>query len=317
MKILILGYSQIAQRRVIPAISAIADFEAIDLASERSHQSVSLPENKKGKIFDSYHKALSDSKADLVYISTVNSTHSQLTKAALKNGFHVIVDKPAFTSLEESQGLVNLAKENNLCLAEATVYTYHPQVKKIQEVFSSLNSQPTHISAVFSFPSLDQGNFRYQKALGGGAVYDLGPYAVSCGRLFFKQEPEAINCFINSYGGQDNLETHFSLLAKYPQGRSMVGHFGFGTQYRNWLAVLSKEASAEVERIFTIPADMENELKLIINNERRTVNVPKADCFSSFLEKVLASIKEKDYRELYDNLLSDARVLDLLRKVAL
>lgn len=316
MQILILGYSQIARRRVIPALSAISDFTGIDLASERSAGKVSLPKKISGEIYDSYHQALSRSKADLVYISTVNSTHNELARAALDKGFHVIVDKPAFTGLTESEELLNLARKNNLCLAEATVYAYHPQVKKIQEFFLERNSQPKRLSATFSFPSLAADNFRYKKSLGGGILYDLGPYAVSCGRLFFKQEPEAINCFINSYGGQDNLETSFSMLAKYSNRRSMVGHFGFGTEYRNSITVLGSEGCLELERIFTIPAQMENELKVIANNERSTIKVPKADCFGLFLGKVLESINKKDYSDFYNNLISDASVLKRLRQAA-
>jgi len=316
MQILILGYSQIARRRVIPAVSAISDFTGIDLASHRSADKVSLPKNLSGEIYDSYHKALSKSKADLVYISTVNSAHAELARAALEKGFHVVVDKPAFTNLEETGKLVNLAKKNNLCLAEATVYAYHPQVDKIQDFFLSLNTQPKRLSATFSFPFLAEDNFRYKKSLGGGVLYDLGPYAVSCGRLFFRQEPEVIHGSINSRQGQDDVETSFNMLAKYSNGRSMVGHFGFGTEYRNSINVLGSEGCVDLERIFTIPADMENELKVIAKNERRSIKVPQADCFGLFLGKVLESIEKKDYKEFSDNLISDASVLNRLRQAA-
>tara|TARA_B100001964_G_C14188544_1_gene579868 strand:+ start:249 stop:554 length:306 start_codon:yes stop_codon:yes gene_type:complete len=97
----------------------------------------------------------------------------------------------------------------------------------------------------------------------------------------------------------------------------MVGHFGFGTEYRNIITVLGREGCVELERIFTIPAEMENEIKVIAKNEKRTIKVSKADCFGLFLEKVLKGIKNKDYKDFFDNLISDASVLNRLREVAL
>jgi len=317
MQILILGYSQIVRRRVIPAIAAMNDFTGIDLASSRFADRVSLPKKLNGKIYDSYCKALSNSKADLVYISTVNSAHAELARLALGKGFHVIVDKPAFTSLREAKGLVNLAAEKNLCLAEATVYTYHPQIEKVREVFFRQNEGPTRLTAIFSFPPFKADNFRYSKSLGGGALYDLGPYAVSLGRIFFGEEPKEIHGFVNSREEKKDIETAFSILAKYSKGRSLVGHFGFDTEYRNSINFLGRESCVEIERIFTIPNEIENEIKVIEKNQKRILKAPKADCFAIFLGKVLKSIKEGKCKDFLDSLLSDASVLERLRQAVL
>ncbi len=51
-------------------------------------------------------------------------------------------------------------------------------------IMANENQIPTHITVDFSFPPLDPENFRYKKDLGGGALNDLGPYAVSAGRVF-------------------------------------------------------------------------------------------------------------------------------------
>tara|TARA_B100000315_G_C14364288_1_gene489894 strand:+ start:618 stop:812 length:195 start_codon:yes stop_codon:yes gene_type:complete len=62
---------------------------------------------------------------------------------------------------------------------------------------------------------------------------------------------------------------------------------------------------------------MENKIKVIAKNEKRTIKVPKADYFGLFLEKVLEGIKNKVYKDFFDNLISDASVLNRLREVAL
>jgi len=317
MQILILGYSQITRRRVIPAIEAISDFTGIDIASRSSASSVILPEKLKGEVFADYQKALSESKADIVYISTTNNLHTRLAQEALLKGFHVIVDKPAFLSFEDAKGLVDLAKKKKRCLAEATVYAYHPQIERIKEVFLAAKSQPARLTAILSFPPLDPDNFRYVKDLGGGALYDLGPYAISPGRLFFGEEPREIYCTVNSRGGRDGVDTAFSVLAVYSGGRSLAGHFGFDTGYCNLINILGPGVSLEMERIFTIPPDMENEIKTKQGMESKVLRVPSADCFALFLEKVVDSIKRSDYEEFANQILSDAAVLKRLRQVAL
>src|SRR5688500_20280379 len=82
---------------------------------------------------------------------------------------------------------------------------------------------------------MDPGNFRYRECYGGGALWDLGPYAVSVGRILFGGEPTAIAGQVLTRGGPDDVDTAFNLAATYSDGRSAVGHFGFNTVYRNRL----------------------------------------------------------------------------------
>ena len=93
MKILILGYSYIVRKRVLDALRLIPDVDGIDIASESSYLEL---KNLEGIVYNDYDKALKDSKADLVYISTVNSNHGEWAEKAIISGFHVVVDKPDF-----------------------------------------------------------------------------------------------------------------------------------------------------------------------------------------------------------------------------
>jgi predicted dehydrogenase len=201
-------------------------------------------------------------------------------------------------------------------LSEATVHTYHPQIQVVKNIFLNAKSRPTRLTATFSFPPLNPNNFRYKRELGGGALWDLGPYAVTVGRLFFNEEPKETFCRICNRGGDDNIETSFSVLAIYSDGRSMIGHFGFDTEYRNCLNLLGPDVSVAIERIFTIPAEMENEVMVRQHNESAIIKVPIADSFFLFLQKTIDAIQTGNYKEFAENLLSDASVLHRLRLAA-
>jgi predicted dehydrogenase len=298
----------------LPALAAL-EAEQIDVASVTRANTVAAPPGMSIRLFETYETALAHSDAELVYISTRNHSHAAWAEQALRRGFHVIVDKPAFTNWDDTQRLVALAQQSNRCLAEATVYAYHPQIQAAHDAFARAGSQPTRLMATFSFPPLPVDNFRYLKACDGGALWDLGPYAVTPGRLFFGDEPQEVSCHINTWS--DEVETSFSLLAAYSDGRSMIGHFGFDTGYRNRLDILGPELAVTIDRVFSTSAEIDTTLEMHQGQQSYHVKVPAADHVVQFLQHVFGAIKTGEHHLLAQQLLADASMLHRLRQSAL
>lgn len=316
MRLLVLGLSTLFQRRVLPALQNIGGLERIDVASRRGAVGWQRPDWLVGDTYDQYDEALQSSEADVVYVSLVNSEHGLWARAALERGFHVVVDKPAFLGLEETERALDLAAKRAVCLAEATVWAYHPQIALMKRIFHESGSEPLRVSLTFSVPPLDPGNFRYCRSLGGGSLWDQGPYAVSVGRVFFGTTPEAIDSRVLSTGGEETVDTAFSVLAAYPGGRSVVGSFGFDTAYRNHIDILSAELAVEADRVLTIPADVENEIRLSGPAGTELKKAPAANPFRPFFERVFEAVQTRDWQDLSNDLLSDARGLQRLRDAA-
>ena len=129
MNILIIGYSSIARRKIIPALIEMGISE-IDLASLSSNKKDVIGVEKLNEFYRDYDIALKETKSNLVYISLVNSLHSEWALKSLSMGKHVVVDKPAFLTLKTTKSLLALAKKKRLLLAEATVFCYHEAFKK-------------------------------------------------------------------------------------------------------------------------------------------------------------------------------------------
>lgn len=315
MNVLILGYSKIAQKRILPALKGIPSIDGIDIASKSSASEVAL--NMKGSVFDDYQTALSKTDADIVYVSLVNSIHAEWVERSLRAGLHVIVDKPAFMTVADSEKLVALAREKSLCLAESTVYPFHPQIQLIHDVFRDAGSRPTRLTGTFCFPPLDSGDYRYVENLGGGALWDLGPYAITPGRVFFNEKPEEIFCRVCTRYPKSNVDTSFSILAYYSEGRSMVGHFGFfDTQYCNHMTLLGPNISIDLDYLFTTQPDRENEMKIQQGYSSRALKISSADTFCIFIKEVIDRIQSGNYELFYQVLLEDAIVLDRFRIAA-
>jgi predicted dehydrogenase len=233
---------------------------------------------------------------------------------ALNKGFHVIVDKPAFLSFHAAERLVRIAEQKGLCLAEAVVFGLHPQNVAIRNAFKDTNSEPTRMTVAFSFPPLNPQDFRNYRESGGGALWDLGPYAVAVGREFFGSDPEEVIGVALSHNAGAAIDTAFSALLTYPGGKSVAGQFGFDTEYRNQANIFGPGMSVEVDRFFTTTSELRNRLRIKAGNKAGEIEVEAGDSFELFIRRVLECIARREWSALSAVLLRDARVIQRLRQ---
>ena len=310
--IMFLGYSNLIKGRILPILSK-AGFTEVTIAKyagqpwDEDYKKCGLPVT----CYDNFEDGLANFKGDLVYISTVNSTHVECARKSLEAGFNTIIDKPATFTYKEAKELVALAKSKGLFLGESTVYLEHPQLGTVKNIFAKNGDAPKMLTVHFTMPPFKPENFRYQKSLGGGAIMDTAPYAVSVARYFFNAEPEQVFCVVNERK-DDGLDIEYSLLMQYSAGRSMIGHFGFNTEYINQVFLMGNRTNVTVNRIFTIPDTMENELTVNHMNETKVVKTPAGNNFELYLCGALLTLKSGNYEKAYQALLSDAKVKQMI-----
>ena len=310
--ILFLGYSNLVKGRILPILSKVGITE-VSIAKyagqpwDDDYQKCGLPVT----CYDNYEEGLTNYKGNLVYVSTVNSSHVEYARKSLEVGFNTIVDKPATMNYQEAIGLVKLAKSKGLFIGESTVYLKHPQLSVINNIFEQNGDTPKLLTVHFTMPPFKPENFRYQKSLGGGAIMDTAPYAVSIGRYFFGSKPEKVSCIV-SERQQDGLDIEYSLMMSYPKGKNMIGHFGFNTEYINQVHLMGNRTNVLVNRIFTIPDTMENELEVHHLNEASMVKAPSGNNFELYLKDTISSIERHNHEQAYLDLLWDAEVKNMI-----
>jgi len=310
--ILFLGYSNLVKGRILPIISKTG-FTEVSIAKyigqswDDDYKKYGIPVT----CYDNYEEGLNSFKGDLVYISTVNSTHSLYARMSLNRGLNTIVDKPATLTLSEAQEIVSLAKSKHLLLGESTVYLQHPQFATIKEIFLRNEDAPKLATIHFTMPPFQPNNFRYHKSLGGGAILDTAPYAVSIGRYFFGGKPKYVSCVV-SERNEDGLDIEYSLMMSYPDGKTIVGHFGFNTEYINQVNLIGSRTNVLVDRIFTIPDELENEIRVNHLNQVNIVKSPKGNNFEIYLKNTLSILGSGNYEQVYNELLEDAMAKDMI-----
>ena len=314
MDVLIIGLSNIVTRRVLPALRTLPSVGRIDVATRKAEDASLKAKWTHGEVYGDYSSALRQTRAALAYVSLVNSEHERWARWALDAGLHVVVDKPAFLGRERAEVMLDLAARHDVCLAEAVVFAHHPQIAAAKRVFTEAQSTPTRIAALFTFPPMDPANFRYRSSLGGGAVWDVGPYAAAAGRVFYGEEPESVHCQILAHAA--DVEIAFSTLQVFSEGRSLIGHFGFDAAYCNRLHLIGPTIAAELDRAFTTPPELANRLRVSGSSGDSTVEIPPTDSFACFMDHVLRCVAAREWGALAADLLADARTLDRMRTAA-
>ncbi len=132
-----------------------------------------------------YEALLADPEVSAVYISTPHDSHAALTIAAAAAGKHVLCEKPLALNHADAARAVAAARAHGVFLMEAFMYRCHPQTAKLAElVRAGAIGELRLISAVFCFNRPVDPKLRlYNRALGGGAILDIGCYPVSIARL--------------------------------------------------------------------------------------------------------------------------------------
>jgi dTDP-3,4-didehydro-2,6-dideoxy-alpha-D-glucose 3-reductase len=309
MRLLILGYSSIVERRVIPAAAKVADVEEISIASKSRPRPNGWP--KQGRFFDDYEAALDGSDCDLVYLSLPNALHEHWVMAALAAGKHVVVDKPAMMTLAGSERAVSEAQHVNRLVAEATVFGYHPQFETLA-AFVAETGPLTQAAAQFVIPPLPIGNFRNHAELGGGCLLDMGPYAAATMRILGGEGMTDVTALAGGRHPETGVDMGFSVLARLGNGGAFSGHFSFEGEYQNRLLVVGRSGSVLIERVFTPPADHQMEWRRRVRNADDVVTFEPADTFARFLEAVTSAIASGDHERFHRDLLSDARCREMI-----
>ncbi len=162
------------------------------------------------KPYGSYADLLADPEIEAVYIPLPNTLHAEVALAALEAGKHVLCEKPLAMDALEARLMAARAREKGLLLMEAFMYRFHPQWLRAKEILDSGEiGKPRFINVSFSYNNADPKNIRNRMETGGGALYDIGCYAVSASRWLAGAEPRQVISLVerDAAFGTDSLSS--------------------------------------------------------------------------------------------------------------
>jgi predicted dehydrogenase len=190
----VLSTAKIGRTKVIPGIQAADRCRVVAIASRDTDRARTVAADLGiARVHASYEALLADPDVDAVYIPLPNHLHAEWAIAAARAGKHVLCEKPLALTAGEAQAMVDAARSAGVLLHEAFMYRVHPSWVAVRElVRAGRIGRLTAVQSWFSFYNDDPTNIRNIREFGGGALFDIGCYAVNLSRMLFDGEPDDV-----------------------------------------------------------------------------------------------------------------------------
>lgn len=146
------------------------------------------------KAYADFREMFTDPAVDVIYLATPNNTHMEFLRAALAGGKHVLCEKSIALNSRELADAARLAEQRGLVLAEAMTIWHMPLYKELRRMVGAGElGRVQMITLNFgSFKEYDMQNRFFAPSLAGGALLDIGVYALSLARGFMESQPDRV-----------------------------------------------------------------------------------------------------------------------------
>ncbi len=315
MKLGILGTSDIALRRFLPALQKQKYFAYVGVAT-RDISSLKAEQFKQqfgGDVYASYADLLADDSIGAVYIPLPPALHYEWAKKALLAGKHVLLEKPFCTNVQDTEELLNLAEQRHLAVHENYMFLYHSQLAEIKKMLADGELGEIRLMRMaFGFPKRGEADFRYNKELGGGALLDCGGYPVRLAMELLGAGTEVVQASLIQPLGYE-VDLYGSAVLQNENGVNAQIAFGMDNAYKCELEIWGSEASLLAPRIFTAGADYAPELVVKTSSDEKKIQLETDD---QFLHSIWRFAEKIENRTVTDNelILRQAQLVAQIRE---
>lgn len=313
----VLSTARIGTQKVIPGMRKSQALTLAAIASrDLERAQAAAQELGFARAYGSYEALLEDPTIEAIYNPLPNHLHVPLTLAAARAGKHVLCEKPMALRASELEVLRPFA--NRVHLREAFMVRHQPLWQAAREaVRQGTIGTPLYMQVGFSYFNDDPGNIRNQADIGGGALYDIGCYAVVAGRWFFEAEPERAFATV-SRDPTFGTDITSSGVLDFGSDRQLV--FTVATQAAPYQRIVleGSKGRLEIEIPFNAPPDRPTRYWLddgsqLDGSSRHEYRMPTADQYHLQAEAFSQAIRHQtpDPSALEDAI-TNARILDAL-----
>ena len=252
----VLSTSDLALKQVIPAMQQ-GQYTEITAIASRSLATAQAAAAKLGipKAYGSYEELVADPDIDAIYNPLPNHLHVPWSIKALEAGKHVLCEKPISMTTAEAQTLADAGKAHpHLKLTEAFMYRYHPQWQRARQLVAQGKiGELRTVQTLFAYFLEDPNNIRNIADVGGGAMMDIGCYAISVPRFIFGAEPRRVSAIVE-YDPRFKTDRLASAVLDFGNGTAT---FTCGTQLSPYqrVNILGTQGRIEIEIPFNAPKD--------------------------------------------------------------
>ena len=266
--------------------------------------------------YGSYEALLADPSIEAIYNPLPNHLHVPMTLAAAQAGKHVLCEKPMSLTAPELEVLRPYA--SRVHMREAFMVRFHPQwIEAREQVRRGVIGELRFIYVALTYFNDNPANIRNIADIGGGALYDIGCYAIVAGRWFYERDPERVVASMDRDPVFKTDRTTSGLL-DFGGGRQLT--FTVSTQSARFqrIELVGTKGRIEIEIPFNAPQDAPCRVAIddasgLDGSGIRTLTLPVADQYKLQAEAFSRTVREeRPNSEALDDAVMNMRIIDAL-----
>lgn len=314
----LIGAARIAERALVPAFRRNGS-HIVAVGCRDPERGAAFAQRLDIAEAQTYEAVVARTDVDAVYIGLHNGGHLPWTLAALAAGKHVLCEKPlGLNAGEVLQMQAAQQASGGKLVCEAFMYRFHPQAERLRSlVDSGALGTPRLLRGSFGAPLSNPADCRFDPAIGGGALYDVGCYPLNLMRLVMGREPEALSFTAQlTESGVDHAGHAVLRFAGEGQAQALA-HLdcGFSLAFETSFEVLGSEGVARLERPF-VCRDVESALHWRNAEGEHTERFAPCDPYALMVAHFEGAMRgEHGLRWGLDDALQQARLIDALLKL--
>ncbi|MBK8817358.1 MAG: Gfo/Idh/MocA family oxidoreductase [Methylococcaceae bacterium] len=257
----ILGAARINER-LMPAIVESPNAELVAIASRRAGASAQTlaqyaPNQQNVRAYDGLDELLNANDIQAVYLPMANHEHAEWMLRAIEKGKHVLCEKPMALRVSDIEAIQSAAKKQKVKVMEGFMYRFHPQHARVQELIQSgIIGEVRSVRATYSFMMRPARMYRLQEntGKGGGAMWDIGCYAIHSARLFFDQPAVAVTAM--SKYVESGADSATSGIIDFGDGKFAHFDFSFERARRSEYEIIGTKGGIKCHTVWQLPGDV-------------------------------------------------------------
>jgi len=257
----ILGAARVNER-LLPAIVEARNAELVAIASRRPGAAAATlakyaPDQTGVATYDSLEPLLDDPRIQAIYLPLANEEHAEWAPRAMERGKHVLIEKPMALSVADIEAIEAAARDKGVAVMEGFMYRFHPQHGRVRELLASgLIGDIRFVRTSFSFQMRPARMYRLSRdiSLGGGAMWDIGCYAIHTARMWFVDAPLAVTAMAHTVESGADVST--SGIIDFGGGRRAHFDFSFECARRSEYEITGTLGSLKCPTVWQLPGDV-------------------------------------------------------------
>lgn len=308
MKILVVGNGSHTNRRILPSLANLNYVESI-FVSFRDEINNKFKNEKLS--YMKYDQILnSDIFFDAIVIATVPSAHLKNLDELKDKANILLLEKPISSNLDMIFDEKFKSLYEKKYIFECLMFKYHPLYQKYLEIKKS--NKILKIKSKFTIPHIDKNNFRYNKNLGGGSLFDLGIYPIS----LISDSLDINNNFKKiDYQFDDELDVDLygSIMAEDLNGTEIELEWGIGYEYKNYVELTLENSTYTFPFIFSKPEGYNAFFEIKKNDKIHNVNVGTHDQFELMYNEIIMNHQLLKKINTYSKLITKYKLIEKVK----